>query len=616
MSRAKRRWIGILLILGAGWLSQPVTGEEVEVGKVVVTATKTEVEISESPQSISVVSQAEIMNTPDRSLGSILQRVPGVMVTENGPVGSISTPAIRGSTSGQVLILINGRRINDAQNGQFDLNNLPVAKEEIDHIEVLRGAASALYGADALGGVINIITKKPSSKPDTSVSASYGRFDTQQYSLTHRWKPGAFLYGVSLTRERSSGYRENSDYDAWILGGEVGYEISPQTEMMFSARTIKKEIGLPGTITFPDPDDRQKDEITLLDLNIKSQPISSLNLNVKGFYNNYRNTFEAGTQGALSMGGSALHKSSATGAELQATYALLEKHLITGGLEGIEDRADSSSFGVKEATRGAIYLQDEIEMAPFLMTLGARYDYHSIYEEQFNPRIGMVLRLPQDLFLRASIARSFRAPTFNDLYWPASAYTAGNPDLQPEKAWAYEIGAEKKFGHFAVIKAAGFYRDVQDLINWAAGSDGVWRPSNVSSAKIWGAEGEVIFYPFKGLAIPLNYSFLYPRDEATGEPIPAKPKHMANIGIEYTSSFGLKPSLKGRYVQFYVNDSSTLNRDYFVLDARVGYDFKIHGYLSGEAFISLTNALDEEYQTIEGYPMPPRSLNGGISITF
>ena len=96
------------------------------------------------------------------------------------------------------------------------------------------------------------------------------------------------------------------------------------------------------------------------------------------------------------------------------------------------------------------------------------------------------LRLPGEIRLRASVARSYRAPTFNDLYWPASAFVAGNPNLQPEKAWSYELGGEKKFGDLAIFKVAGFYRDVTDLILWAPGTDFVWRPTNVQTAHIWG----------------------------------------------------------------------------------------------------------------------------------
>jgi len=373
MKKGLSAWVMFGLTAGVLFSIAPARGADVEIGKVVVTATKTEMEISESPQSISVIGKEEIQNSPDRTIGEILQRAPAVLVNQNGPMGSLAVPQVRGSTSGQVLILVNGQRLNDAQNGQYDLNSLPVLKEDIERIEVLRGGASALYGSEALAGVINIITKTPTDKPSTSVSASYGRFDTQQYSLAHRWKPGPLHYGISLAREKSDGYRENSDSDVWILGGEVGYSPTSRSEVKFSARYIQKEVGAPGPVNFPDPDDRQKDDNTLLNLSYQGQFTPQLKLGFKGWYNQYRNTFDSGTRGILSMGTSALHKSYETGGDLQATYQLGKSNLFMGGLEVIEDRVNSASFGVEQATRGAVYLQDEIELGePLTATLGLR----------------------------------------------------------------------------------------------------------------------------------------------------------------------------------------------------------------------------------------------------
>jgi outer membrane cobalamin receptor len=616
MKKSGKGWVLVLGGLMLVMASQSGWGTEVDVGQVVVTATKTEVEISDVPQATSVITKEEIMNTPDRSVAEVIQRAAGVEVTQYGPVGAVALPKIRGSESGQVLILLNGRRINDAQSGQFDLSNLPVNKEDIERIEILRGAASALYGADAMGGVINIITKTPSQVPYTRASAAYGRFGTQEYSLYHQWKPGPLAYGVSLSKEQSRGFRENSDADKWSVGGELGYEITPRSEVKLSARMIQKKIGVPGSVTFPDPDDRQKDQNTLLDLSYQGKITSQLTLSLKGFQNNYRRTFDPGTQGS-NTGSPFLHKNYATGGELQTNYAWGEAHLITGGAEFIHDRVNSSAIGVHEADRGAIYLQDEIELAkPLTATIGIRYDSHSIYKDQLNPRVGTMLRLPWDIRLRASAARSFRAPTFDDLYWPEDAFTAGNPNLKPEKAWSYELGGEKKFGNLALFKTAGFHRRVEDLIIWQMGSDGIFRPNNVKTVEVWGVETELVFYPCRGLAIPLNYTFLYPRDLSTGDPVPLKTKHMANVGVEYVTSFGLKTSLKGRYVQYYLNQTTALNRDYFVADAKMSYELKVYQNLKGEAFLSLSNVLNRDYQINEGYPMPPRSLSGGVSFAF
>jgi outer membrane cobalamin receptor len=144
--------MGLIGVLGPGFFGGSVSGKEAELGQVVVTATKTEIEIGDSPQSISVISKEEIRNSPDQSIGELIQRTPGTLVTQYGSLGSLALPQVRGSTPGQVPVLVNGRRINDFQNGLYDLSALPIAKEDIERIEILRGGASALYGADALGG--------------------------------------------------------------------------------------------------------------------------------------------------------------------------------------------------------------------------------------------------------------------------------------------------------------------------------------------------------------------------------------------------------------------------------------------------------------------------------
>lgn len=606
------------LVLGVGILfgAHQRSWADTEVGQVVVTATRTEVEISDSPQPIGIITREEIRNTPERTIPEIIQRAAGVSISNSGPTGSLTTAHIRGSEAGQVLIMINGRRINDAQNGQFDLSNLPLSRDEIERIEVLRGGASALYGADAMGGVIHIITRSPAREPRATVASSFGRFGTQEYSLSHLWKPGPLGYGLFASRGISDGFRPNSDYHAWTLGGDLYYDLPWKGELKISARNIRKEIGVPGTITLPDPDDRQKDNLTQLDLHYRDRIGSKVMVNFRGWQNIYRQIFDSGSQGP-DVGPPLLHKSYQKGGDFQATAAIGGANLVTAGLEGIEDRVDSSSLGVHRATRSALYLQDEIEIGTSVTaTLGLRYDTHSLFQNQLDPRAALVIRLPWDSRIRASVARSYRAPTFNDLFWPASAFVAGNPELQPEKAWSYELGGEKKFGDLAVFRLAGFYKDVTNLIRWAPGADFVWRPTNVQAAHILGGEIELAFYPWRGLSIPLSYSYLYPRDESTGEPITNKPRHIVNAGVEYITSFGLKSSLKGRYVQFYVNGASTLNRDFFVLDARLAYEFKVYRELKGEGFVSLTNALNRPYQINEGYPMPPRSLNGGVSFAF
>ncbi len=332
-------------------LSQTAMGAEVELGQVVVTATRTEVEISDSPQPISVITKEEIMNTPDRTIPEVIQRAAGVLITNNGPLGSLTSANIRGSEAEQVLIMIDGRRINDAQNGQFDLSALPLTKDEIERIEVLRGGASALYGSDAMGGVINIITKSPPKEPYARVSSSFGRFGTQEYSLSTRWKPGSLGYGLFASWGRSDGYRPNSDYKGWTIGGDLSYDLPWKGELKVSARNIQKDIGLPGPITFSDPDDRQKDNLTQLDLNYRDKIGSTVTLDFKGWQNINRQIFDPGTQGP-NVGFSILHKTYATGGNFQATASMGSTNLVTGGIEAIQNRVDSERGGCPPGHHG------------------------------------------------------------------------------------------------------------------------------------------------------------------------------------------------------------------------------------------------------------------------
>jgi outer membrane cobalamin receptor len=122
---------------------------------------------------------------------------------------------------------------------------------------------------------------------------------------------------------------------------------------------------------------------------------------------------------------------------------------------------------------------------------------------------------------------------------------------------------------------------------------------------------------------PPDYAFLHPRDEGTGKAIPKKPKHVVNAAVEYTLArgeigvpFGLVSSVRGRFVQFYLDEISKLNRQYLVIDARVAFELAIHREMKGEAFVSLNNVLNRDYEIAEGYPMPPRSFSGGVSLSY
>ena len=181
--------------------------QPVKLDEVVVTATRIEESIQDVAQDVTVITKKQIESGSYQSISDIIRNVAALNVIEYGNRASASTVSMRTSTAGQVLVMIDGKRLNKPGDGQVDLNTVSVPLENIERIEVLRGASSALYGADAMGGVINIITKIP-DQPVTNLSASYGRFVTKDISLSTSQKIKNAGFYLSLSKESSDGFRK------------------------------------------------------------------------------------------------------------------------------------------------------------------------------------------------------------------------------------------------------------------------------------------------------------------------------------------------------------------------------------------------------------------------
>src|SRR3990172_5077133 len=190
--------------------------------EVVVTATKTEKDPKDVTQSVTVITGDEIKKSGAVSVGYAVNKTVGVSMREYGPLGSTSNPGIRGSFYSQVLVLLNGMRLNSPRDGGFSLTDAPVPLDEIERIEIVRGPSSALYGADAMGGVVNIITKRP-DRDLAKIGISAGTHGYESDAVVVSGKNGDLHYSVTRERELSDGYRINSDMDRQTLGARIGY---------------------------------------------------------------------------------------------------------------------------------------------------------------------------------------------------------------------------------------------------------------------------------------------------------------------------------------------------------------------------------------------------------
>jgi outer membrane cobalamin receptor len=262
----------------------------------------------------------------------------------------------------------------------------------------------------------------------------------------------------------------------------------------------------------------------------------------------------------------------------------------------------------------AYYLQDEISVGESLIVvLGGRYDSHSVFDTKFSPKVSARYNVANTgTIIRASYGKSFRAPTFNDLYFRTS-WAMGNPNLRPESAREYEAGIEQKIGKDLIVKFTGFDRKIRDLIQWN------WSVfpmivENIGRARIRGTESEISYRLAEFAAITLNYTYTNPVDELTGEKIyHTLPQKQTKAVLALFPGKSVYCTVEGRSIENYVRQGEQPWR-YSVMDAKIGH--KIGKESNSEIFFAMNNVFDRSYEAVPGYPMPPREIRGGASVSF
>ena len=578
---------------------------------IVVTATRTSRPISQVAATVTVITADQIAGTGATRLDEVLRDTTGIQIVSNGPDGSLATVSIRGSESEQVLILLDGVRLNSAQNGQFNLSDLPVALEDIERIEVLRGPAAALYGSNAFGGVIQIFTRMPQSDVMTRLSWREGQFNTRNLSASIAQKLASVRYRLGARLDRSDGYRENSDLFQYGFDGLLGFDLGSDFKLDILASHLEKEIGVPGATTWLTPNARQEDQNTQSSLTL-SGPAGAVDLQARGIYTRNNNKYE--DPDAFSPTDDT-HLLQTLGAELQASTENGPHTVLIGG-DAYRDDLDSTANGKQDQNRVAVFGQYEINPTAWLtMLAGLRYDAHSDFKNETSPKAAVLFALSDASRVRLSAAKAFRAPTLNDRYWPDTGFVRGNPDLVPETAWEFELAYDRRVDSATDLSLAMFLRDADNLIEWAPDGGGVWMPTNISQARIWGFEAGTNLSPHRLLTTGANYTYLYPKDLETDGYLFGKPRHQAHLYFDIGPVNDARFRIDGRYMHYYPEATRT-DIKHFVMDASLSRPFIIGTGLEFEAEVTLKNVFDEEYEESPGYPMPPRQLFVGLTATF
>jgi outer membrane cobalamin receptor len=309
-----------------------------------------------------------------------------------------------------------------------------------------------------------------------------------------------------------------------------------------------------------------------------------------------------------------VHTTKSRGFDFQLDKRLTDIYRLIGGFNYLKNMNNSNTSGKHAYNVRAGYLENQVEITDnLLLNASARADDYSNFGTEINPGAGFIYVINEKNKLRGQISRSFRAPTFNDLYWPDEGWAKGNPDLVPEKGVSGEIGFETDLFNRMTAGITYFRSGYSNLINWAE-SNGVWMPQNVNSAVINGVEFENTVRMFRGWELITGYTYLRAKDNKTHTYLIYQPRHKFDCAVRYTAPDDLTVELNGRYTgQRYHDAANTIKmKDFFIFGARISKKIK----KTMTVFAQIDNMLNETYQSIRDYPMPGFSITGGLKVEF
>jgi outer membrane cobalamin receptor len=564
--------------------------------------TKKAESLSDLTTNLTVITDKEIKEKSAKTLGDIVQGELGISYKNYGSLGQAQAVSMRGAKSNQTLVLIDGRKVNSITNGTSDFTAIPV--NMIERVEIIRGSGAAIYGTGAFGGVINVITKKATPlMPNINPYFSYGTFNTINAGITGAYANENISVLITPSLLSSDGYRQNSFYNSKNIFGKIGINVTENSEIILSGQAYNADIANPGQTGAPYPvKDKQFEDNNYLKLDYNTE-IKDFKIQVSGY--NANNTSKVYDFMPANF------NTANTGAKGAVSY----KGMITLGLEWDKTEFKKKDFDTKiesinkNRETSAAYLQSIFNIGNLTLIPVVRGDLNSDTENVFTPALSAVYKLADKIKLSGNASKVFRAPTFNELYWP----NWGNPDLKPEQGWSYDLGFEYSQGKFTGM-ITGFYIDSKNLIptSWVG---------NIDKAKQYGYEVGLKYNMYKEVKHKLNYTYTRSEDMKNKTDIPYIPMHNLNYAITVKPVKPLKITADISYVaRIYVNDINYNTGEYrdYLADyclVNVRADYQINKYVSLWAKgNNLTN--NDKYQLSYGYPMPGITGTAGIDLKF
>lgn len=604
--------------------------DPIQIHEVVVTGTRNETDIRHLPMTISVIDRKQIEQSMQPSILPILtQQVPGLFITargimgygvSGGAAGGMSLRGI-GSGSGRLMVLIDGHP------QYMGLMGHPIADAYqslmAEQVEVLRGPASVLYGSNAMGGVINIVTRQLHEEGvKTNLNLGYGSFNTLQSEVTNRIRKGGFTSLISGSYNRTDGHRRNMGFEQYGGYAKLGYEFSPYWNIRGDVNVTHFNASQPGEVTDPmiDADQSITRGMTSVAVENRYERTSGA---VSFFYNWGDHWINDGyTANPDDKNNPKPYRFDShddmMGISWYQSAQLFTGNRLTAGVDYYRFGGKAQNRyveGERNGEREHIVDKVQHEIAGYIdfrqdishwLTLdaGIRIDHHSHIGTEWIPQAGLSFHLPGSIELKASAGKGFRYPTIREMYM----FPPKNPDLRPESMWNYELAfAQRLLDRRLSYGINVFYIDGKNLIVAVPRAGAT--PLNMNTGKIdnTGVEAEAAYRIHPHWSVETNYSYLH-----MDNPVLGAPEHKFYAGAmfsknRWTVSTGLQ------YVANLYTDVDHVQTEDFVL-WNINGSFKVTEWF--DIWARGENLLAQRYEINAGYPMPKATIMAGINVKF
>lgn len=602
-----------LLTLGAAAANAQSASPVPFKADVVVSAEAAPAEASSLGVAVTVIGQEEIERSKASGVLELLRTVAGVDIVQSGGPGAVTSAFIRGANSNQLLLLVDGVKWNSPYFGSVDLSSLPVAN--IEKIEVVRGPFSALYGSDAVGGVIQVFTKRGPSSPGYEVNGSLsgGNAATREGTLSAGYSTPALSISGAYRRMRTDGDLDNDDYSVTNSSATIEAQAGERMRIGATFRREKSESGIPFSGPAVTPNRKTTVDMTTVSLPVTVTLGKSATLEGALLYGLDKPTYRD-PDDPWGYTWSDTRSERTGGRAVLTSRSQWNRFSIGADYERSVVR-NEDSYGLalddQRVSNWSVFIEDRAEFfsGRLTVTAGLRRDDHSTFGDSWNPRATISYRLSETLRLRAAGGTAFRAPTTGELYYPFS----GNPALQAERSESVEGGFEWRLGAGATLETTAFFNDVEDLIQYDFASQ---KNMNVGHARMQGLEVLLRGSFSQTFSGRVSYTYLDAEDRDTGLPLLRRPKTRVTGVIGASLGKGSSLEVTGMYVGERDDvDAVTFAR--VTSPSYVRFDAGITGPVLFNAFspfARVNNIFDRQYSEVAGYPSPGRRYLVGLEL--